>query len=514
MKKLLLSIVALTVVTASFATKSPFEKNKERALARKKAIEKFEMQNRSAATIDVAKTTKYSYWDMTTNAWNSSYATDATYANDRLVSELQLSYTLTDTFGKIFYNYDANGRYTSVESKEYNPMTHTYSDGARKVYTYTSNGSYVELYESYDTQTSTWTPSYRTSYVFNSRKAQIKVLSENYSNGLWSVSYGYSRNLTYYNNTNKIVQEIDSSYNQSTLTMEASYGMIRSFNSAGQILRIENYSYDNNVATLEEVDSLKYDGAGLPISLTLYDPITMVAMMRMDNITWNGTFNPDIDLFDNQPASYLMNMYNNNTWVLAGRFTTSYPDNYGSQIQLEEVYENNVYIPDYKYSTINDFNFHLIEESSQAYDAATSTWTVNYGNQYTYQYDVNNRITEYISKQRYNMDTAYINNQKMEYSNFINVVAGVNHSSNTLEVKLYPNPSANGNVNINLNLEKASNISIAVMDINGRIVSSQEVNLGTGLNTVQLSNLNTGLYFVEVVSDYGVSKTKIIVAGN
>ena len=82
MKKLLLSIVALTVVTASFATKSPFEKNKERALARKKAIEKFEMQNRSAATIDVAKTTKYSYWDMTTNAWNSSYATDATYANN------------------------------------------------------------------------------------------------------------------------------------------------------------------------------------------------------------------------------------------------------------------------------------------------------------------------------------------------------------------------------------------------------------------------------------------------
>ncbi len=511
MKKLLLSIIALTVVTASFATKSPFEKNKERALARKKAIEKFEMQNRSAATIDVAKTTKYSYWDMTTNAWNSSYATDATYANDRLVSELQLSYTLTDTFGKIFYNYDANGRYTSVESKEYNPMTHTYSDGARKVYTYTSNGSYVELYESYDTQTSTWTPSYRTSYVFNSRKAQIKVLSENYSNGLWSISYGYSRNLTYYNNTNKILLEVDSNFNQTTLVMEASYGDIRSFNTAGQIVRIESYSYNNNVANLDEVDSVKYDGAGLPISLTMYDPTSMAAMMRLDNINWNGTYNPDIDLFENQPTAYLMNQYVNNSWVLVGRYTTSYPDNYGSQIQLNEVYENNVYIPEYKRSTINDFNFHLIESSEQAYDAATSTWTVNYGNQYTYQYDVNNRITEYISKQRYNMDTAYINNQKMEYSNFINVVAGVNHSSNTLEVKLFPNPSANGNVNINLNLEKASNISISVMDINGRIVSNQEVNLGSGLNTVQLDGLTQGLYLVVISSEYGVSRTKLLV---
>ena len=109
------------------------------------------------------------------------------------------------------------------------------------------------------------------------------------------------------------------------------------------------------------------------------------------------------------------------------------------------------------------------------------------------------------------MDTAYINNQKMEYSNFINVVAGVNHSSNTLEVKLYPNPSTNGNVNINLNLEKASNISISVMDINGRIVSNQEVNLGSGLNTVQLDGLTQGLYLVVISSEYGVSRTKLLV---
>ena len=75
-----------------------------------------------------------------------------------------------------------------------------------------------------------------------------------------------------------------------------------------------------------------------------------------------------------------------------------------------------------------------------------------------------------------------------EYSNYITILAGVSPNKNTLEVKLYPNPSENGNVKINLNLEKSSNISISVIDINGRKVSSQEVNLGTGLNTVQLSN--------------------------
>lgn len=510
MKRLLLTFVALAVVTATYADKNPFQKNKGRELARKNAITKFELQNRSSSTVDVAKTIKASNWDTFNNIWDSSTAKIGTYANDRLVSELILSYSLTDTFRRNLYTYDANGRYVLVENQNFNPMTHSFTNDNRYSYTYSTNGNYTELYETYNTITNTWYPSFRTSYEFNSRKAQIKMLGEIYTNGQWSISFAMAKNITYYNNTNKTVQVIDSSYNSGTYQMEADYGLIYSYNNAGQAVRIEGYNYANNVGSLVEVDSVKYDGAGLPISLTIYDPTTMEASFRLNDLTWNGTFNPDINLFDNQPSSYITNQNVNNTWVIIERFTTTYPDNYGSKIALNEVYQNNIYTPVIKYHHINDFNFNEIENSEQNYNTTTATWEVAYGNQYTYQYDANNRTIEYITKHRYSSDTAYVNDQKFEYSDFITISTGL-YSSKTIETKLFPNPTSNGSVSINLNLEKSSSIIIDLMDLNGRLISSQSKDFGQGLNTIQLDGLTQGLYFVVISSEYGVSRTKLMV---
>ena len=490
---------------------SPFELHKQRTLIRAKAIEKFDMQNRSAAKVDVAQTIKVSYWSNANNVWDLVYATDATYANDKLVSELYLSYSLSDTLGKKIYNYDVNGRYSIIEYKIYNPINHTYSESDKTTYSYSTNGSYVTLLEFYNTQTNTWTPNYRDTYKFNSHKAQIKFLRESYNNGLWSISQGDSSYITYYNNTSKILQDKSIGYNLNTNMWEAWFETIRSYNNIGQRVRKETYLYINNVASLNMVDSVKYDASGLPISDTYYDGATMEEKWLYDSFTWKGSYNPNVDVFENDITSCLVKVYNNNTWELRQRFTLIYPDSFGSNISLSELYENNQYIPYHKEVNTNDFNFHLIENSTQDYDTTTSNWRVLYGNFSSYQYDANKHTTEVINKILNYGDTTHVNTDRIEYSNYITILAGVSPNKNTLEVKIYPNPSENGNVKINLNLEKSSNISISVIDINGRKVSSQEVNLGTGLNTVQLSNMNTGLYFIEIISDYGISKTKLIV---
>jgi hypothetical protein len=237
----------------------------------------------------------------------------------------------------------------------------------------------------------------------------------------------------------------------------------------------------------------------------------MEVIWKYDNLIWKSIFNPNVNLFDNELIGYVEKAYENNILVDEERFSTIYPDNFGSKIKLYEDYVNNAYRPSNKKSSLNDFNFNLIENTSQYYNS-NSTWGQEVGYKYAYRYDANNRIIEciYLSSSGLGNGT-FINTDRAEYSNFIKVIAGVSPNKNTLEVKLYPNPSENGNVKINLNLEKSSNISISVIDINGRKVSSQEVNLGTGLNTVQLSNMNTGLYFIEIISDYGISKTKLIV---
>ena len=496
---------------ASLATIRPFDSHKERILTRTNAIEKLAIQNRLAANIDVAKTTKYSFWNKANKSWDVAYATDATYANNKLVSELYLSYSLSDTQGKKTYNYDANGRCTLIEYKTYNPTNHTYSESDKTTYSYSTNESYIMLLEFYNTQTNTWTPNFRDTYKFNSHKAQTKFLRESYSNGLWSISQGDSSNIIYYNNTYKIVQDKEFTYNQSANIWEAIYERNSSYNIIGQLVRTDRYNYINNIASLVSTDSIKYDVTGAPISTIDYYGANMEKSWKKENITWEGGFNNNIDYYENLSNSWVESKYEQGNWTIKTRYSVIYPDSFGSRISLYEPYNNNTFRPNWRISNINNFNFHLIGSFSETYDTITSKWKVDYGRNYTYQYDASNRKIECILKQWSNSDTVYVNSDRIEYSNYITILAGVNPNQNTLEVKLYPNPSENGNVKINLNLEKSSNISISVIDINGRKVSSQEVNLGTGLNTVQLSNMNTGLYFIEIISDYGIYKTKLIV---
>jgi hypothetical protein len=78
-------------------------------------------------------------------------------------------------------------------------------------------------------------------------------------------------------------------------------------------------------------------------------------------------------------------------------------------------------------------------------------------------------------------------------------------------ISIYPNPSA-GNINIDLNTMHKSNGTITVMDMQGRVVLSRNVNINSGQNhfDLNISEMNPGIYFIKVIDDkntmYPVSK--------
>lgn len=506
--------MSFTIVLTSYSNSNVFKKNKARQIERKQALAKFEKLEelflKSNSNVNIPTVIKSSSWDVTTTNWMNNYANVNTYVNSRITEGYQTSYSLTDTFGKYVYTYDLAGRISLIEYKNFDPVNHTFYDNGRQTYTYTLNGGSTVLTEQYDMGTNTWVPNIRITSAFDSHGNQIKTMYEFYdaTNG-WYIGFASSRYIVYYNSTNKIAQEVDSAFNSSTMMMEANFGMTRSFNSLNQVVRIENFSYDNGIAILDEIDSIHYNANGLPAMLTAYNVFTMDPQYRLDNIVWSS-FNPDIDLFENEPASYIENEYSNSIWQITGRFTTTSPDNFGSKIQLSENYVNNVYIPSYRYSKINNSHLDLVLDADEEYDEINAKWNTNYGSSYAYQYDMNNNMIEKITSYRYQNDTAYQYNEKLEYSNFISITQGISESK-TLDLKLYPNPSNDGKVLINLNLVKASSINIELVDINGRLVNVQHEDLGQGLNTVELNGLNKGLYFVIITSDFGVSRTKLIV---
>ena len=78
--------------------------------------------------------------------------------------------------------------------------------------------------------------------------------------------------------------------------------------------------------------------------------------------------------------------------------------------------------------------------------------------------------------------------------------------------RLYPNP-ASDMLNIEVNASQASEMSISVYNIMGQKVMDQNVNITTGMNTrnINISDLNSGIYFVTVKANGFENTMKFIV---
>jgi hypothetical protein len=78
--------------------------------------------------------------------------------------------------------------------------------------------------------------------------------------------------------------------------------------------------------------------------------------------------------------------------------------------------------------------------------------------------------------------------------------------------RVYPNP-ATDMLNIEVNASQASEMSISVYNIMGQNVMNQNVNITTGMNTrpINISDLNSGIYFVTVKANGFENTMKFIV---
>lgn len=109
-------------------------------------------------------------------------------------------------------------------------------------------------------------------------------------------------------------------------------------------------------------------------------------------------------------------------------------------------------------------------------------------------------------------DHYYINNVSFDESDF-NVPVGI--AENTTEfgsVGVYPNP-ANDVLNVNVNLNSNDNAVITMYNALGQAVITETREMNAGLNSVQLntSNLESGVYFMNVTVNGSTSTTKVVI---
>ena len=146
------------------------------------------------------------------------------------------------------------------------------------------------------------------------------------------------------------------------------------------------------------------------------------------------------------------------------------------------------------------------------------------GSSYTYNYGVNwydiDETVQYISTKFLNSDIGWAGSFAISQSvggifkwqesvlSIGDIVA--NEKENNLNI--YPNPS-NGFVNIAIHNIESNNVNLQVIDITGRVVYSNIQNTNNGsLNTsIDLSNIDKGIYIVIAKSNTSTLKQRIII---
>jgi hypothetical protein len=80
------------------------------------------------------------------------------------------------------------------------------------------------------------------------------------------------------------------------------------------------------------------------------------------------------------------------------------------------------------------------------------------------------------------------------------------------EVNMYPNPATDKTI-ISINLKKSSEVSIQVMDMNGKILRAANYSNLNGTSTIEMNteNLNSGIYAVVVTIDGVISTQRLVV---
>lgn len=76
----------------------------------------------------------------------------------------------------------------------------------------------------------------------------------------------------------------------------------------------------------------------------------------------------------------------------------------------------------------------------------------------------------------------------------------LNENSLNNSIHIYPNPVLSGKTHVEINLSEASNVNIEILDVHGKLVFSQTINVNGGLsnNQIDFKELPAGMYYIRI----------------
>ncbi len=455
---------------------------------------------------------KKSEWSDILMNWQGETHEEYTYENNRVKSVITYNYNKTDTLSRLTLSYNTDSLLLFYYDEIY-VGNGTFEPYERINYIYENNNAKMTATkESYSKVSNIWYPETKLIDEKINNGETIRSVKYYYSLNEWRGLSGTSHTIKKLNSTSSKASEIiDSLLNFDTGEYEILKKESRVYDANENAILIVFSENNGGIFQTAKTDSIYYVN-NIPSERVSYKYTIdgfAYKFQKQTNMVWKN-YNSTIDINDNFLKDYTLYIYSQLSWLPKHKFNIVYTDAFGSNILLQEEYVSNSWIPLYRATQKFNKNNLATFECRERFDRVN--WDTVTGFQSDYLYDLNDNIIENTQTIFNGLTFTWQKTYKYEYSNFITISTGITSTSiKTLQSRLYPNPSTNGSVNINVNLEAASALSIKVTDMKGSIVYTDERNVGKGLNTIELKNLEQGMYIVELNTEYGISKAKLVV---
>lgn len=467
--------------------------------------------NNFSGTKRVPTVVKKSEWSDNLTNWQGETREEYTYENNRVKNVITFNYDKTDTLSRLTLNYNTDSFLLSYYLETY-VGNGTFEPKERINYIYENNNAKMTATkETYSAFSNSWYPETKLIDEKINNGETIRSVKYYYSLNEWRGLSGTSHTIKKLNSTSSKASEIiDSLLNFDTGEYEILKKESRVYDANENAILIVFSENNGGIFQTAKTDSIYYVN-NIPSERVSYKYTIdgfAYKFQKQTNMVWKN-YNSTIDINDNFLKDYTLYIYSQLSWLPKHKFNIVYTDAFGSNILLQEDYVSNSWIPLYRATQKFNSNKLAIYECRERFDPVN--WDTISGFQSDFLYDLNNNIIE-NSQMFYNeLTSKWQKTYKYEYSDFVTISTGLSSTYKTINARLYPNPSTNGNVSINVNLEAASELSIKISDLKGSVVYTDKKELGKGISTLELKNLKQGMYVVELSTELGVSRTKLIV---
>jgi len=421
-------------------------------------------------------------WDQVNSVFYTQMKQEYTHDSNGNVSTRTLHYwmgTSLDPFQKYFYSFDSNDRIIEKREQFYNTGTSSFENSQREVYAYTNSSdplpSEVQI-DTWDTGSGSWQSNQKATVTYNANWHFLTVLLEIYdsTNNTW---INYKQWTRTYDSNGRITQQLLEDWNGTAWVNYSRYD--NTYTSSSGVDRIEHISQLWDQANAQWVNSGKQ----------IYEVDSSTGEMLVQEYYYWDSFNTPNAWKGSQKKVY---NYNANIIEVVSYFwdNVNNTNDWLSDSTYKRAYEYDMSVSN------NDLVLPVDEQQPSYFDLINEVFNKQLPSFDSYKHKL-------LVFRDYSRPTAAdpwqeSTNGTYMYSSILSV-----NQLPTISGKVFPNPF-NDYIKVEVEADK---FDITLTDISGRQV--YQANHLTN-ETINLPDLQTGIYVYEIRTIDGIKKGKLI----